>query len=202
MRARWIFVVAIAVSVVLAMGCGDPPPGAAGESLEISEPDRSPPTAPTAGTEARLGNLFADMIDAFGAQSDLYCECFYEDEGFDSRQECVEMIPGGESDTDALSSCIAEAASDVDESPPSSVGDLLDCAEGALSDYDQCVSGVQSQHSHCSEEHFIGLEVCEEELDDELLVCEDKPDEEGGAWLEALNVELEQRGCLDDYGTW
>ncbi len=148
----------------------------------------------TPGGELDLESFLNTSVAYDNKYFGYICECFWEENEFDSQAECEEAALASPADIEAFGSCAQGLIDDADPAPQSVI-DHFECLEGNIEDSEACFDAVDDT-DWCSDETALEVEECDEitygELGDD---CDALLDEDGDAWLADLDEEIEAN-CL------
>ncbi len=132
-----------------------------------------------------------DMDDLLGAAiafdntlGQMYCDCFWEEEGFSDRSECLSYATWDSDERSEIEQCAAEVAEDVVAERTQGVDEYISCFSRAYDEGRSCMRSVDSGEM-CSASWEFEIEACLDTTWDQLDDCEDEmwEDEDTRAWI-------------------
>ena len=159
---------------------------------ENEEPGGSTGSGGFADTLAQLLSAQIANETRFAA---LFCECTFENQGYNSAEQCI-ADQGSDTGSDALVAACIRGVVAEQPAPSAAFQGFASEALAASHDYDTCIDQIDA--SECTENF--------DPIDDAIDDCEDARDEvldsyepsaEDEAWIAQLQIATEDAGCFD-----
>lgn len=137
-RGRTVLVVAVFVSIPLAMGC-EPGDEESRESLEQpAELDEGEETGATDDEIEEVagdaGRALTTMLYPKNDANKIDCQCGYEEAGFDSEEECLDRMTRTEEELQKVTTCLTERVEEIsrEDFPDEQAREYFDCLESDI----------------------------------------------------------------------